>query len=121
MRAVALVITVLACMLAANSDSRSEPASLISTRPLRWLHYVEPVMPQVALDLKLEGFVEVVRTIATDGTTHDVEAWHGQPQGIFEEAALVAVRQWIYEPVTKNDQPVAQRAMVRVNFRLPEA
>ena len=31
------------------------------------------------------------------------------------------LRQWIFEPVTKNGQPVAQRALMRVDFKLPEA
>jgi hypothetical protein len=43
------------------------------------------------------------------------------PEGTFEAAAFTAVRQSIFEPVTKNGQPIAQRALMCVDFKLPEA
>ena len=87
---------------------------------LRHTHRVAPVMPQAAIDNRVEGFVMIELTIATDGSVKDLEVQYSQPPGWFEAAALAAVSQWRYEPVTRKGEPVAQRTLVRVNFELPE-
>jgi outer membrane biosynthesis protein TonB len=38
--------------------------------------------------------------------------------GIFEQAALDAVRHWHYQPVTRAGQAVSQRARVRLRFAM---
>ena len=48
----------------------------------------------------------------------DVAVVGAQPVGMFEQAALDAVRHWRYQPVLHDRQAVSQRARVRVRFRL---
>jgi protein TonB len=46
----------------------------------------------------------------------DVAVVGAQPVGIFEQAALDAVRHWRYRPVTREGQAVSQHARVRLRF-----
>jgi outer membrane biosynthesis protein TonB len=39
---------------------------------------------------------------------------------VFEEAAIKAVSQWRYVPLTRNGRPVEQRARLRMRFALEE-
>jgi TonB family protein len=35
---------------------------------------------------------------------------------VFDDAALKAVKQWRFEPATKDGQPIATRTMIRLKF-----
>lgn len=45
-----------------------------------------------------------------------VEVLRANPNGVFEESALEALRQWKFEPVQRNGEKVAQRAEIRFNY-----
>jgi len=46
----------------------------------------------------------------------DVKVVGAQPAGIFEQAALEALRHWHYQPVVHGGHIVSQRARVRLRF-----
>lgn len=62
----------------------------------RLLARVEPVYPVVLLGRHIGGTVRLNLTIAPNGTVQDVELLGGNP--ILGEAAMVAVKQWVYAP-----------------------
>lgn len=57
---------------------------------------VEPVYPVVLLSSHISGTVRLKVTIASDGTVEDVKLLGGSP--ILGEAAMAAVRKWVYAP-----------------------
>jgi TonB family protein len=57
---------------------------------------VEPVYPVVLRSNHIGGTVRLKVTIALNGTVADVELLGGNP--ILGEAAMVAVKQWVYAP-----------------------
>ena len=57
---------------------------------------VEPVYPVVLRSNHIGGTVRLKVTIALNGTVADVELLGGNP--ILGEAAMVAVKQWVYSP-----------------------
>jgi TonB family protein len=122
MKALIAIVTALACLLVGTLDSHSQEWGVVKTSASVWIRtkHVPPVMPQVAIDSRIEGFVEIAFTIATDGTVKDLKVIDARPLWIFEEAALAAVSQWTYRVEIRNGEPIEQRAMVRVNFKLPE-
>jgi protein TonB len=65
-----------------------------------------------------EGWVDVDFTIAVDGSTEDLVVREASPAGIFDQAALDALRQWRFEPILNAGTPVKQRATIRVKFAL---
>lgn len=79
-------------------------------------HYVEPQYPPSARDRGIAGWVDVQFLVNTDGSLTEVTIVGAQPVGIFEQAALEAVRHWRYQPVMRDGQASTQRARVRVRF-----
>ncbi len=53
-----------------------------------------------------EGKVTVSFTITTEGVTRDIEVIEAYPEGVFEEAAIRAVKQYRFKPATKDCKPV---------------
>jgi len=81
---------------------------------------VAPKYPAAAEKRGIEGWVELDFTIATDGRVKDLVVRGAEPAGVFDEAAVTAVAQWIYRPVIRNGRPVEQRARLRLRFNVPD-
>jgi periplasmic protein TonB len=62
--------------------------------------------------------VDLQFLVNPDGSVGDVTIVGAQPVGIFEQAALDAVRRWRYQPVMHAGQSVSQRARVRLRFAM---
>ena len=57
--------------------------------------------------------------IRADGTVGDVQVLRtNRPQMGFEEAAISAVREWMYKPALQNGRPVEVYFTVFVEFKL---
>jgi protein TonB len=63
-----------------------------------------------------EGAVRVRAFVGVDGRVRRAET-EGSPS-LFDDAAVNAVRQWVFAPATSNGQPVAVWVRVPVIFRL---
>ncbi|MGH7552486.1 MAG: energy transducer TonB [Longimicrobiales bacterium] len=85
------------------------------TRPER-LHDVPPVYPTVARVARLEGTVILEAVIGTDGTVRDVRVLRSV--SLLDNAAIEAVRQWVFTPTRLNGEPVPVVMTVTVTFRL---
>ena len=75
-----------------------------------------PQYPASARDRGLEGWVDLQFMVMTDGSLADVAIVGAQPVGVFEQAALEAVRRWRYQPVVQGGALITQRARLRVRF-----
>ncbi len=65
--------------------------------------YVEPAYPRNAMARRVSGWVEVNFSVDATGRTRDVRVRNAEPPGVFDDAALAAVRRWRFEegnPVT---------------------
>jgi protein TonB len=80
------------------------------------VHRVEPLYPPLARQARVQGVVELVGVIATDGHLKELRLVSGHP--LLAHAALEAVSQWIYRPTTLNGEPVEVIAPITVTFRL---
>jgi TonB family protein len=73
-----------------------------STKPppakLRLLHSVAPQYPASAYRQKIGGSVTVRFTVGLDGKTHHIRIIKAHPRGVFNHAAIQAVRQWRFKP-----------------------
>jgi protein TonB len=75
-----------------------------------------PVYPPLALRAGLRGIVIIDAIIGPDGRVTDAKVLRGIP--MLDEAALAAVRQWVYTPTLLGGVPVPLEMTVTVNFRL---
>jgi protein TonB len=79
---------------------------------------VDPVYPRVAQEARIEGIVILEATIDARGRVVDVRVLRSQP--LLDQAAVDAVRQWIYTPTLLNGVPIPIVMTVTVNFKLQD-
>src|SRR5207245_10030260 len=65
--------------------------------------YVAPVYPDLARAARVEGIVIVDCTIDRDGRVIDARVLRGHP--LLDQAALSAVRRWVYVPTLLHGLP----------------
>lgn len=61
---------------------------------------VSPKYPLTAYQNKLTGQVELAFTVAKDGSVKNIKVVNAQPSGVFDQAAIRAIQQWTFEPVS---------------------
>jgi TonB family protein len=80
----------------------------------RKIRDVKPIYPEIARAARVSGVVIIEATIAEDGTVRDARVLRGVP--LLDEAALGAVRQWLFTPTLLNGVPVEVVITASVNF-----
>jgi protein TonB len=78
---------------------------------------VQPIYPQQAMQMHIQGAVQVLATISKEGRITNVKILAGDP--ILARAAADAVSQWRYKPYFLNGEPVEIQTQIAVNFKLP--
>lgn len=82
----------------------------------RLVRRVQPDYPRIAQVMRLSGIVRLRAIIGTDGSVQQLAVLSGN--AILARAALLAVRQWRYEPTRLNGQPVEVETSITVTFIL---
>jgi protein TonB len=77
---------------------------------------VIPAYPLMARQSRISGTVKLIGVIAKDGTVQKLQVVSGHP--FLVQAALAAVRQWVYRPTLLNGEPVEVIAPIDVIFTL---
>jgi protein TonB len=85
------------------------------TRPIL-IRRVEPVYPQLAIRTRTEGTVILQGIIGTDGRVESLIVLRSHR--MLDEAALSAVREWLYAPARHQGRPVKVYLTIRVEFEL---
>jgi TonB family protein len=84
----------------AGFDGVSTPVPIPESR-------VEPALPERAVVAGVEGEVTLQLLVLRDGTVGEVRVLRVDPEGWgFGEAAVDAMRQWLFEPARREDEPV---------------
>ena len=95
----------------------SKPITVTSDiQSAKLLRKVIPVYPQLAIMARLSGTVHLVGTIGKDGMIEQLQVVSGPPMLV--QAAVEAVRQWVYRPTMLNNKPVEVIAPIDVIFSL---
>lgn len=71
-------------------------ATEVSSPALTPLRMRKPIYPAGALEKGIEGKVVIEFSLASDGSVQDMRVVNADPAGVFEQAALVAMRGWVY-------------------------
>jgi protein TonB len=82
---------------------------------------VPPPYPREAALQGLEGWVRVAIEIDAAGRVRDVEVLEADPRGVFDQAAVQAVRRWTWKPAIIDGKPTAQRVVQELTFELDES
>ena len=90
----------------------------VVTQP-RVLREVKPHYPVEAQRRRIQGAVEVECQVLTDGSVGGVRVVRSvDPVYGLDQAAMAAVRQWRFDPATKDNVPVPAMITVQVSFDL---
>jgi TonB family protein len=91
-------------------------------RPLRFLSGEGATYPESARAQRIEGYVVVRYDVAVDGVVTNATVVESVPPGVFDEAALAAVRAWRFAaPTLKGEPQPAPARTSRLDFRLDES
>jgi len=91
-----------------TEDSVDEPPRPISRTPPRY--------PERARKKGIAGRVELSLLVTAAGAVQDARILSAQPVGVFEDAALAAVRAWRFQPAMYEGRPVAIRVTLPLSF-----
>jgi protein TonB len=91
---------------ASLNGGQVQPAKLISR--------TDPEYPQIAKQSGAQGEVVLTAMVGLDGKVKDVKVVSGNP--LLRNAAIVAVKQWIYRPTLLNGKPIEAETRVSLNF-----
>lgn len=90
-------------------DSRPRPLSRPSLK-----------YPERARAGGIEGYVTVSMLVGVSGDVENARVLESEPPGVFDVAALEAVRTWRFEPATYQGRPVSVWARQIIRFSLRE-
>ena len=81
--------------------------------------HVDPVYPKVAMAASVQGIVIIEAVIDATGRVAETRILRGVP--VLDDAALDAVRQWVYTPTLLDGVPTPVKMVITVTFRLKRA
>ncbi|HXB55895.1 MAG TPA: energy transducer TonB [Vicinamibacteria bacterium] len=80
------------------------------------LRHVDPVYPRIAAVARVQGIVVLECLLSPEGRVAEVKVLQGIP--LLDEAAVQAVKQWVFTPTLFNGVPVPAIMTVNVRFAL---
>jgi protein TonB len=81
---------------------------------------VLPDYPRRARAQRIQGWVKLLITVTPSGRVSTAKVVDADPKGIFDEAALEAIKHWRFQPAYRNGQAIEQRAHQIIRFRLKQ-
>ncbi len=79
---------------------------------------LDPDYPRQAVNQDQSGWVKLRFTVTEQGTVDDIRVIEAKPKGVFEQAAIRAVREYRFRPRMVNGNAVPQRAERTIRFQL---
>ncbi len=90
-----------------------------AVRPLQFIGGADLIYPAEARARGIEGSVTVYYDVTVEGAVRNAVVQSATPPGVFDAAALAAVRTWRFNPRIVNGEPVAAPGQVStVRFQL---
>ncbi|HEY4751479.1 MAG TPA: TonB family protein [Steroidobacteraceae bacterium] len=100
------------------SGAAVDPATLAAS--LKRVRNTPPEYPVSALQKRQAGSVTLAFTVDTHGSTRDIHVIEATPPGVFDQAAIDAVKHWRYAPMLLEGSAVEVPVTTRVRFELPK-
>jgi len=85
-------------------------------KPLKLIKKVDPIYPKIAAEAKIEGSVILEITTDIDGKVQEARVLRSIP--LLDQAAIDAVKQWVFESLIIDGQQRSVILTVSVQFKL---
>jgi TonB family protein len=95
-----------------------DPATLAAN--LKRVRSAPPDYPPTALAQHVSGSVTLEFTVNVRGETRDIHVLESLPTGVFDQAAINAVKHWRYAPMVVDGAAVEVPVKTRMRFELPK-
>jgi TonB family protein len=118
-----LALLFLAAAAATAQSNASGPQAefrVAGAQPPAVIQKSSPEYTEQARRAGIEGTVLLRVEIGTDGRAHGIHVIRGLGFGL-DTKAVESVRQWRFQPATRDGIPVPAPATIEVNFKLSEA
>ncbi len=80
---------------------------------------VPPIYPGRQLARGIEGYVDLRFDVTEYGATQNIQVMSSEPVGVFDDAAVKAVKRWRYRPRMEEGVPVSsQNIQERIRFQI---
>jgi TonB family protein len=99
----------------ARTASAAAP-TIVPEGSLQRVRYIPPEYPELEEERGRGGVVVMEYSVRPDGSVSDIVVTEAQPPGVFDSAALRAVRRWRYRPVMHDGHAIEQRVRLRLVF-----
>ncbi len=86
-------------------------------KPPKLLHYVEPAFSPKSKEAYVEGTVKISTVVTVEGIATKLQVVSGL-NAEEDRTAVEALKQWKFQPGTKNGQSVNVKVTVEVSFHL---
>ena len=103
------------------AETKTSPGPVrvsVGVQMAKLVRQVIPVYPTMAKAMRISGAVHLTGVIGKDGRLEHLQLINGHP--MLAQAAIDAVRQWIYKPTLLNGEPVEVIAPIDVLFTLTQ-
>lgn len=105
-------------MATATVDTTATPVFLAWEDPPKAIKRVMPQYPKEALQDGVEGRVILNIVVDENGVVQDATVVTADPPGIFDQAAIDAMKQWAFEPARQAGQAIKVRLAYPIQFTL---
>ena len=103
----------------ANQNSSATHSTTGLQSRLKRKRYFAPEYPHDALSKGIGGAVTIAFTVDVNGETRDWQVESSEPAGVFDKAALAAIRRWRYEPLLIDGTPTEVPVRMAIRFAPP--
>ena len=79
---------------------------------------MQPVYPFKARQQGIEGVVQVKILVREDGSVGEVQIMDSRPKDVFDDAVLIAVPRWRFEPGVIGGKKVTSWVVTALHFKL---
>ena len=100
---------------AVSTTAAGGTAAAAASEPRR-IRYVEPIFPPEAAAQNVSGRVIVQFLVDLNGNPHDIRVVETNAPGVFDQAAINAVRRWQYQPTIVEGKRVEVFVQAPINF-----
>ena len=101
-----------------EQDQEKDKSAKKDIKPPKLIKKVDPVYPQEAHDAGIEGTVTLEATTNIRGRVQKVKVLNSVPG--LDQAAIDAIKQWVYEPMVINGKPIGIIFTTPCRFSLKE-
>jgi TonB family protein len=104
--------------IGAARSHREAATAVLQAASLPRRREVPAVYPRAALSNGTEGWVDLEFMISPDGVPSEIRVKASEPLSVFDVAAIQALQQWRFQPLSSDGTPSARAATLRMQFRL---